>query len=220
MQQRIEPPVLLSRLLMFVFAGTAVVLFVLFVTLGKMFPLDRPEVFFVTTRPANSAIIQISEMSPNAESMDNYKRAFVMEYVRARNEVERNTSFMRTKWGNDVGGVVAAWSTPEVYSAFTKTSMVTAILGSYPDFEFKCPVNILGVPRAFRDNLYTVKMRYYCADNSGQTATTDYTIRIGLTVYDNAQIQWTERLDNPLGLKVSTYTVEGGEDPLDTGYRQ
>lgn len=219
MQRRVEPPILLSRLLMFVFAGTVVVLFVLFMTLGKMFPLNRPEVFFVTTRPSSSTIVQISEMPPSTENMDLYKRAFVMEYVRARNEVEQNTSFMRQKWGNGDGGVIAAWSTSAVYQAFTHTGMVTALNSEYPDFVFKCPVDIIGTPKMFRDNLYTVKMRFYCEYSGGQTGIKDYTIRVGLTVDDNAQVQWTDRLDNPLGLKVSEYTVEGGADPLDTVYK-
>jgi len=218
-QRRIEPPILLSRLLMFVFAGTVVVLFVLFMTLGKMFPLNRPEVFFITTRPANSAIIQISQMPASSENMDIYKKTFVMEYVRARNEVERNAAFMRQKWGNADGGIIAAWSTPEVYNAFARTAMVNAIKSEIPDFDFKCPVDIIGRPREFRDNQYTVKMRYYCADSNGQTDVKDYTIRVVLNVDNNAQINWTERLDNPLGLKVSEYTVEGGIDPLDTAHR-
>ena len=219
MQSRVEPPILLSRLLMFVFAGTVVVLFALFLTLGKMFPLNRPKVFFITTRPANSTIIQISEMPANDENMELYKRAFVMEYVRARNEVEHNVSFMRQKWKNGDGGVIAEWSTPAVYQAFTRTAMVNAINSDIPDFEFNCPVDIIGTPRAFRADKYTVRMRYYCADNSGQTPVKDYTIYIGLTVADQAQIEWTERLDNPLGLKVSEYTVEGGVDPLDAVHR-
>ena len=219
MQRRVEPPILLSRLLMFVFAGTVVVLFVLFMTLGKMFPLNRPEVFFITTRPANSTIIQISEMPASKEHMEVYKKTFVMEYVRARNEVERNVTFMRQKWRNGDGGIIAAWSTPEVYQAFTRTAMVNAIISEIPDFDFKCPVDIIGTPRAFRENQYTVKMRYYCTDSNGQTDVKDYTIRVVLKVDDNAQITWTERLDNPLGLKVSGYTVEGGADPLDTVYK-
>ena len=86
LQHRIEPPVLLSRLVIFVFAGMAVVLFVLFMTLGKMFPLNRPEIFFITTKPANSSSIQITDLPMDSENIDSYKMAFVMEYVRARIE--------------------------------------------------------------------------------------------------------------------------------------
>lgn len=219
MQSRVEPPILLSRLLLFVFAGTVVVLFVLFMTLGKMFPLNRPNIFFVTTRPASSTIVQISEMPANDENIEAYKRAFVMEYVRARNEVERNTAFMRQKWNNGIGGIIYEWSTPSVYRDFTHTDMYTALNSDIPDFEFVCPVDIIGTPRQFRKNTYTIRMRYYCSYNGGQTTTKDYTIYVGLTLDANAQIKWTERLDNPLGLKVSEYTVEGGQDPLDTVHR-
>ena len=213
MQNRIEPPILLSRLVVFVFAGMAVVLFVLFVTLGKMFPLNRPEIFFITTKPANSSSIQITELPVGDENVEEYKQAFIMEYVRARNEVERNTSLMRKKWGSD--GVVDVWSTKKVYKVFSQTDMYNAILADYPDFEFTCPVTFLGAPMSFSPNKYTVKIRYYCIDNNGQTNKKDYTIRIELTADDGAIIKWTERLNNPLGLKVSEYTVENGMgDPL------
>ena len=220
MQHRIEPPVLLSRLVVFVFAGMAVVLFVLFMTLGKMFPLNRPEIFFITTKPINGSSIQISELPTNDENIENYARAFVMEYVRARNEVEQNTTLMRRKWGNE-SGVIAMWSTPEVYAAFKKTDMYNAIIADYPDFEFVCPVTFVGAPMSFTKDEYTVTMRYYCVDNNGQTDKKDYRISIGLMRDEENKIPWVERLNNPLGFKVSKYTVTNGMgDPLNTGYKQ
>ncbi len=213
MQHRIEPPVLLSRLVVFVFAGMAVVLFVLFMTLGKMFPLNRPEIFFITTKPANSSSIQITELPASDENVDEYKKAFVMEYVRARNEVERNTSIMRRKWGND-GGVVAMWSTPAVYKAFTQTDMYNAIIGDYPDFAFTCPVTFIGAPLVLKEDTYTVTIRYYCESNSGPTNKKDYKIRVVLAKDNDRIIDWIERLNNPLGLKVMEYTVLNGNDPL------
>lgn len=218
MQNRIEPPVLLSRLLVFVFAGAVVVTFVMFMTLGKMFPLNRPEVFFITTKPENASVIQINELPPDNQNLDLYKQAFVMEYVRARNEIEQNLSIMRQKWGS-ADGVIAAWSTPDVYNAFRKTGLYTAIIQDYPDFAFECNVNFRGRPMQLKQNLYTVKFEYYCSDNNGQTDIKDYTINVGVTMDDAAKIKWTERLNNPLGVRVSEYVVDGGADPLDTVYK-
>ena len=212
MQHRIEPPVLLSRLVVFVFAGMAVVVFVLFMTLGKMFPLNRPEIFFITTKPANSASIQITDLPVNSENVEEYKLAFVMEYVRARNEVERNTSIMRRKWDSD--GVVAAWSESKVYEAFTRTDMYNAIKSDYPNFEFTCHVTFIGRPLMLEKNTYTVTMRYHCESDSGPTNKKDYKIRLVLGTDDDVIIPWVERLNNPLGLKVTKYTVLNGNDPL------
>ncbi len=214
MQHRIEPPILLSRLVVFVFAGMAVVLFALFVTLGKMFPLNRPEIFFITTKPANASSIQISELPVDGENVADYKRAFVMEYVRARNEVERNITTMRRKWGSN-GGIVAIWSDAKVYDAFKRTDMYNAISADYPDFAFNCPVTFIGAPMELKENTYTVTMRYYCDSNTGPTSKKDYKIRVGLAIDEDANIQWNERLNNPLGLKVVEYTVLNGNDPLD-----
>lgn len=218
MQNRIEPPVLLSRLLIFVFAGAVVVTFVMFMTLGKMFPLNRPEVFFITTKPENASVIQINELPPDNQNLDLYKQAFVMEYVRVRNEIEQNTALMRQKWGS-ADGVIAMWSTPNVYRAFQKTGLYTAIMQDYPDFAFKCVVNFRGRPLQLKPNLYTVKFEYYCSDNNGQTDKKDYTINVGVAMDDAAQVKWAERLNNPLGVRVSEYVVDGGADPLDTVYK-
>ena len=221
MQRRIEPPVLLSRLLMFVFAGTVVVLFVLFMTLGKMFPLNRPQVFFLTSKPATGATVQVSEMPPSMANFDMYMSAFVMEYIRLRNDVERNTGTMRVKWGNGPGGVVAAWSDAMIYAKFQQTGMYKAIMTDYPDFEFTCNVDFVGAPIMLSQNVYRTNIRYSCASADGQTDKKDYTIIVGLRVIDNASVPWIERLNNPLGLKVEKYEIDGGAgDPLDTGYTQ
>lgn len=53
MQDRVEPPILLSRLMVFVFAAMLVVLLVMVATLYNMFPLNRPQVFFLMTAPSN-----------------------------------------------------------------------------------------------------------------------------------------------------------------------
>ena len=220
MQDRIEPPILLSRLMLFVFAGMAVVLFVMLMTLEKMFPLERPQVFFITTKPQSSAIIQVAELPPDNDNLDAYKMAFVMEYVRARNEIQKNTSIMRQKWGN-LNGVIETWSTPTVYADFRKLGLVNALDKDYPDFEFTCPVKFKGRPLQLAPNQYTVKFEYYCEDSNGQTAKKDYTIQVGLQVANNPKLKWTERLNNPLGIKVSKYVVEGGgADPLEMVYKQ
>ena len=219
MQSRIEPPVLLSRLLTFVFAGCVVVLFVMFMTLEKMFPLNRPEVFFITSKPEGASVIQITELPPNDQNLEAYRQAFVMEYVRARNEIEQNMSIMQQKWGTN-NGVVAAWSTPDIYKVFQKTGLYNAIMSDYPDVPFNCVVNFHGRPMQLLNDKYTVKFSYYCSDSNGQTEMKDYTILVGIEMADDVQIKWTERLNNPLGIKVSEYKVEGGGgDPLDTVYR-
>ena len=193
------------------------VLFVLFMTLGNMFPLNRPEVFFITSRPANSTIVQVSDFPPNGANMDAYKMAFVMEYVRVRNDVENNTAYMRQKWG----GVMSSWSTPRVYAEFQSTQMYTAITNAVPDSGFTCTVDFLSRPLALKDNQYTVRFRYSCADKNGQTDKKDYTIVVGLGIIDNAAVPWTETLNNPLGLVVNKYEIQGGTgDPLNTGFVQ
>ena len=225
MKTRVEPPILLSRLLIFVFAAMIVVLGVLGVTLYNMYPLDRPQVFFLMSAPRNDLRVILREMVPNDGNLDNFKRSFIREYIRARNEIVPDAREMRTKWNNDIDGVVYAWSTPEVYNQFVQTNMWNAWMSGTPDFEFSCSVefdtsNAPAIePRNEANNEYAVSFKYFCSDSNRQMDKKEYKIKIKLDMADGTTINWADRLNNPLGIRVSEYVVESGNgDPLDTGY--
>lgn len=217
---RIEPPVLLSRLLTFVFATMLVVLVAMVVTLYNMYPLDRPQVFFLMSAPKNDLQVVLREMLPIDENLDNFKRTFIREYIKARNEIIPNANEMRTKWTNDANGVVYTWSTPDVYNAFTQTNMWNAWMSDVPDFEFSCSVEFdNGAVSPRGDDVWAVTFRYFCSDSNRQLDKKEYTIRIKLDATEDATIRWDERFNNPLGIRVSEYEIESGNgDPLDTGY--
>jgi len=206
--------------LTFVFAAALVVVVVLFITLYKMFPLTRPQVFFLMTQPRNDLEIRLAELPPTDENLDIYKRSFIREYIKARNEIVPNAKRMRQKWNNDDTGIVRAWSTGDVYNEFTQTGMWMALMNDVPDFEFTCPVEFQPGAIAPRGNdTYAVSFSYFCANSDGQIDKKDYTIVIRLELEDNAKIKWSDRLDNPLGIRVAEYKIESGNgDPLDTGY--
>ena len=219
MQNRVEPPILISRIMTFVLATAVVVLATLVITLGKLFPLDRPEIFFLTTTVRADQDVKLIEMQPIDENLDRYKRAFVREYIRYRNEVFTNPKAMYAKWNSDNGNV-RIMSTDQVYADFINTTMFTALMSEMPDFEFTCPVVFEGAPIYLTsEDRYQVKIRYFCADNTGRTWPKDYTIKLKLDTDDEPQMKWKDRIDNPLGLRVAEYMiVEGDGDPLDTGF--
>ncbi len=221
MQNRVEPPVLLSRIMTFVLATAIVVLGVLVFTLTNMFPLNRPQIFFLATQPRDDLEVKLIEVPPVDTNLEQYKTAFVREYVRHRNEVFTNPVIMQGKWNNQ-NGIVYKMSTQDVYQQFTETDMFFAIMSGMPGFEFQCPVVFEGAPMYMsRDDAYHVKIRYFCTDNStGHTIPKDYTIKIVLDTDADKQIKWVDRVENPLGLRVKEYTVvEGDGDPLNTGFR-
>ena len=219
MQNRIQPPILLSRLMTFVLAAALVTLGVMTVTLVKMFPLNRPQVFFLATAVRDDQDVRLIQMQPKSENLDRYKKAFVREYIQHRNEVFTNAKAMHKKW-NSKDGAVRIMSTDAVYGEFANTDMFIAMMAGMPDFEFKCPVIFDGAPIYLAsEDKYQVKFRYFCADNTGRTWPKDYTIKIKLTTDLSPQIKWTDRIENPLGLRVQEYTVvEGDGDPLNTGF--
>ncbi|MBQ4130155.1 MAG: hypothetical protein IJD69_02150 [Alphaproteobacteria bacterium] len=218
MQNRVKPPILISRIMTLVLAGALVVLGVLALTLGKMFPLNRPQIFFLTTTVRDDQDIRLTQMQPQGENLDRYKRAFVREYIRHRNEVFTNAKAMHKKW-NGEDGAVRIMSTDAVYADFMNTTMFTAMMSEMPDFEFTCPVVFDGIMYLAAEDAYQVKIRYFCADNTGRTRQKDYTIKLKLQEEDNSQIKWADRIDNPLGLRVAEYLiVDGDGDPLNTGF--
>ena len=74
MAKVIEPPVLISRILTFVFATSVVVLITMAVALIKMMPLERPEVFFLSNRTTsvNAVIEPLVPDSTNEKALEIY----------------------------------------------------------------------------------------------------------------------------------------------------
>ena len=220
MQNRIEPPILLSRLMTLVLATAMVVLGVMVLTLYKMFPLNRPQIFFLMTRPSHTLQVTLHEMPPADENLDLYKRSFIREYIKARNEISANINVMRKKWTNTPGAAVRAWSSDEVFNDFAQTRMWTALMNEVPGFELKCPVEFeTGAITPRGKDMYAVKFRQFCENSDGQVAAKDYTIVLRLEIDESAKVQWTDRLNNPLGIRVSQYTIESvdgdTEDKID-----
>ena len=203
--------------MMFVLATALVVLVTLGLTVYNMFPLNRPQIFFLTTTVRETQDVRVVQMQPKSENMDRYTKAFVREYIRHRNEVFKNPNAMHSKWNSD-NGAVRMMSSDQVYSDFADTAMFNAVMSEIPPFY--CLVNFDGAPMYLAsEDAYQVKIRYFCSDNTGQTTPKDYTIKLKLEMEDNTHIKWADRIDNPLGLRVSEYEViSGNGDPLDTGF--
>lgn len=223
MQNRIEPPILLSRMMTFVLATAVVVLTVMGITLYKMFPLNRPQVFFLFAKHSHTLDVTLRDMDPVDKNLAAYKTAFIKEYIKARNEVVSDVDVMRQKWTRDASAVVRAWSSDEVFNAFEKTKLWTAFMNEAPDFEFQCPVEFeKGAISPRGTDMYAVKFRWFCENSDGQVAAKDYTITLKLGSDIDKKTKWIDRLTNPLGLRVIQYAVESvdgdkskHEDPLD-----
>ena len=213
---------------MFILASAVVVLGVLAFTIYNMFPLNRPQVFFLMTDLRNNQEIELQELPPQDENLNTYKQLFITEYIKHRNEVFSNPKAMIKKW-NSKDGIVRTWSDNKVYADFANTAMFNAIMqGDAPDFEFVCGVDFVGLPMLvstsekkdeIRIDTYQIKIKYHCEDNTGRTTPKDYTIKLRLLTEEGNKIKWTNRIDNPLGLRVIGYEIlSKNGDPLDTGF--
>ena len=217
MQNRVEPPILLSRLLTLVFAATLVVLVVLMVTLYNMFPLDRPEVFFLRSANPESTEITLTQIMPDADDLDIYKQAFIAEYVKTRNEITPSVRTMEKNW-NMQKGAVKTMSTEDVFADFVGTAMYQEFLLNDGVFNFSCSVEFSPQPvKPYKSDgvTYTVDFKWFCTNSYGQTDRKDYRMKIKLITDDAQTMKWTDRMENPLGLRVAEYSVESGNgDPL------
>lgn len=220
MQTRIEPPFLMSRILTFILATAVVVLVVLVITLVKMFPVERPQIFFLEGVPAENTEVRLTEMPGNIET---YKTEFIREYVKARNEISPDALAMQKKW-NDRDGIVHTLSGDDVWATFSDTDMWSAIMTSITQHialpAFTCRVNfpesysVIPYAGSRTKDEYEVHFYYDCNLN-GQTHSKDYRIHVKLQAEGDMTIKWVDRLDNPLGIKVIEYNhLDDNGDPL------
>ena len=228
MQNRIEPPVLVSRLMTFVMATSLVVLFVLVFTLDKMFPLNRPQVFFLTSQLLDDQELTLTAL--DTTDLDGYKQQFIREYVRARNEIVPNLAIMRAKWANDSSGIVRTWSADTVFGKFAEMPMVNIVNQNLDEvFDITCSVefpidnSVIESSRANENDVYYVHFDYKCSYGpmGDQVLTQKYTLRVQLESGDGNSVKWADRMENPLGVRVIGYDVIDAQnkvlntDPLD-----
>ncbi|MBO7643189.1 MAG: hypothetical protein J6S74_03610 [Alphaproteobacteria bacterium] len=218
MQNRIEPPILLSRLLTLVFAATLVVLGAMAVTLYNLFPLNRPEVFFLQSADTNNSEITLTQVMPNGDDLERYKREFIKEYIKTRNEITPNVRVMNQNWGMQ-GGTIKTTSSADIFADFVKTAMYQEFLINNGELDFSCSVEFSpgSVNKYTADgSTYTVDFKWFCTNSYGQTDRKDYRIKITLATDDKKLMRWTDVMENPLGMRVVEYSVESGDgDPLD-----
>ena len=228
MPNQVEPPVLLSRLMGFVLATSLVVLGVLGYTLWHLFPLSRPQVFFLTTqiKPEMDVGLYFMPLRDDDENTTRYIKSFVKEYIKARNEVFDDIDAMQQKWGTSDDGIVNAWSVPAVYNAFAQTNRVERMMYQGARVTQTCTVDFASgpesvAPRYARDNKrWRAEFNYTCTNSNGQTTSKDYTIALDIMLDEKhgmEKFKYGDRIKNPLGIRVSRYSVDnGGTDPLDS----
>jgi type IV secretory pathway component VirB8 len=223
----LEPPVLLSRALTFVLATSVVVLVTLVITLFKMIPLERPEVFFVL-KDTSTNNVTIKPMTPDSydyATIENYKRGFIREYIIARNTLETGSNLNITvnNWEN----VVKPWSTSKVYNEFKKTKLYNKYTFNEQSATKSCSVSFSNKSKEeaiidMNNGYYQVNFTLLCKNISGQPDQNFYKIKLRIqSELDKDGSKLLGNLDklrnNPLGIQVSEYTIMNGlDDPLDS----
>lgn len=225
MPKVIQPPVLMSRILMFVFATSVVVLCAMALALMKMMPLERPEVFFLQNRTVavNTVIEPMDANSLNNAALREYEEGFIREYIIVRNTLSGNIAQTQKNWAT----VIKPWSSNRVYGALTRTALYSEYASSNQPPMISCSVNFTDNNKdqavvKTGTNEYVATFVWVCENIGGQSAQKNYKIRLKIqSVLDEKSLDAAQKLnklrDNPLGVRVVEYTVlDGNGDPLDS----
>lgn len=229
MQKVIEPPVLLSRILIFVLSTAIVVLLTMVLLLTKMVPLEKPEVFFLhTPRRIDNDIVIVPFNPNNINQIKEYKLGFIKEYVKARNTILDNPEITRQNWQS----TLKIWSSNNVYKDFKNTFLYNLYneLIFYPTSlptmtcEVDFPTN--NVARAIiqkNENTYIVSFKWICTANNTrerheENHKVEIQIKSELDVSDSKNIltKLDKLRNNPLGIQVVKYGSLNGMDPLNS----
>ena len=207
-----------------VLATSVVVLGALGFVLIKMIPLERPEVFFLSTHTRSvNTIIEPLDLD-DAPAFEKYEKGFIREYVIARNTLYENASVTRKNWTN----VIKSWSSKNVYTAFTKTNLYKEYILNDTMPTMSCSVNFSGrepllkTASGSKYTEYVVDFAWVCKNSGGQTTTDYYKIQLRIkSVLDTTGSNMAENLNklqnNPLGIQVVSYMVlDGNGDPLNS----
>ncbi|GHT57545.1 hypothetical protein FACS18945_2140 [Bacteroidia bacterium] len=216
----IEPPILMSRLMTFVFASALAAVLVLILSIAQISPLTKTQIFFLTTSPRDTSEITIQKYTPDADNIHLYKINFVREYIRVRNDIFPNIDVMRRKWAADSEGQVYVWSAPDVYKAFIETRLWNAVMASGVEIAIRCSTEFQGgvihrgTDATNKMDRYEAKFRYVCFYENDIIASDDYSVMVGVRFQDS--VQFSSRISNPLGIYVAEYKIlSNNGNPLD-----
>lgn len=198
-----------------------------------MFPVERPQVFFLTTRPRDNVVVELTDFNKLSGDMEALRINFIKEYIRARNEFTlNNLAYTHKKWTDADGGIVKMWSSPGVFEQFKNNRLWYDIEDMWRKFiqndqvlynagctvEFRANNAVRKYPG--NSDYYLIEFIHRCQINETNSESKVYRIKLKLQ-NDTGAVKWSDRFENPLGIRVIEYTAidsqTGAEttDPLD-----
>ena len=176
---------------------------VLLLTIANILPLYRVEPYLITLTNKEDQVYNIVPYSRDMEAKKSITETFVRQYVLLRTTLLPDVDEMESRWLS--GGDLQEMSSDRVYAAFIKRNG-TKLLQQMKEDGLTSNVKILTV-NEIDEAVWQVE---YSADfyspSSVQPAQKKFraTLRIQ---YKPRQVQYKERLKNPVGFKVISYGV-------------
>ncbi|MGN0919156.1 MAG: VirB8/TrbF family protein [Alphaproteobacteria bacterium] len=178
--------------------------FLMLIALSGLMPLMRVQPFYLQSQSKDRQVISIQRPSPEELDSDILQEALVREYLLARFGIGADLSEVTRRWGID--GVVHEMSNESVFSDFNNKE-AEPMLKQAGDDSLTRNVKILSVNRAERRQNSDVWVAEIELTDMSQKSK-DFRVSLWsvemIVSFQNLgrQMDWSQRLKNPLGFKV------------------
>ena len=180
---------------------------ILFTALNSLQPLVRVQPFYITTQDKDRQIVNI--VRPNTATLSSrvLQESFVRQYLVARLGIGTDVEELKRRWG--INGTIQWMSETSVYNTFLR-DFATNLIKMAEEEGLTRDVNILNtrlIPREdgkiyWQAEVQLIDLTRSAPDRQVVEWTIDMTIQFGRL---GNNIQWGERLQNPLGFMVTSY---------------
>lgn len=177
--------------------------FILILTINQIFPLYRIEPFLLTFQDKNEQVYHINTIDKTLNSDKSITEALVREYVLLRSTFETDLAEMESRWLQ--GGPVQEMSSDVIYMDFINNTAKRAI-DKIKKESFTRDIRIITI-NEISEGQWQVEYEakdMYPASSKPQLS---YWIASLKIKYKTKSIKYKERMKNPIGFTVESYSL-------------
>lgn len=183
------------------------------IALSGLTPLIRVQPFYLQSRTKEEQVISVVPpdfTTMNEKDFDVLQESLVREYLLARFGISSDVEEVEQRWGID--GIVAAMSETSVYRAFNELESTVLLNqartdGLTQDVKIGVVNRKTRKPDVWEAEIEVIKM----SQRVGERDITKWKIKMEVVFQPLRQMQWAQRLKNPLGFTVTHFS----RTPLD-----
>ena len=190
---------------------------VLLIAIGNILPLNRVEPYYLTFQNKSDQIVRIKDLNVKKNDDDaSYnliEESLVREYIQLRHTVIPDINEMEKRWSS--GGLLRWISDDAVYRDFNDSEYVR-MMSRIADQRYSqtvsiSTVNLIHNPRHWQVDFETTEMIGEARKPTTHKWTATIQIKPESMGKGSRELLYSDRLKNPLGLKVSHYVLRSSD---------